>query len=99
MITVHCLRLVIVVADGSFMKQMTLNVDLDLSNVNSEIVLNICAKVHENLTCTFREITTSVMNKRTNEPTNKQSNTTIYEGSVGLQGHTVRVDIILRYNY
>ena len=32
-----CLRIVIAVAGGSFSKQMTLNVDLDLSEVNSDI--------------------------------------------------------------
>ena len=32
-------------------------------------MLNICAKFHKNLTFTFREITTSVTKKRTNQQT------------------------------
>ena len=36
MLTGQCLRLVIAVAGGLFSKQMTLNVDLDLSKVNSD---------------------------------------------------------------
>jgi len=44
--------------------------DLYLSKINN-VVLNICAKFHENRSCSFREITTNVMNKRTNQPTNK----------------------------
>jgi len=32
-------------------------------------MLNICAKYYENLTCAYREITTSAMNKRTNQQT------------------------------
>jgi len=42
-------------------------------------MLNICAKFHETLTFTFREITTSVTNKRTNQPTNKQTRVILAE--------------------
>jgi len=35
------------------------------------LMLNGCDKFRENQTCIFREITTSVMNERTNQPTNQ----------------------------
>ena len=50
---------------------LTLNFDLDLSEVNSDIwyihTLNIGAKFRENRSCTFRKITTSVIYETTNE--------------------------------
>jgi len=46
-----------------------MNVDFDLSKL-----LNISAKFHENRICSFLEITTNVMNKRTNQPTNQRIN-------------------------
>jgi len=39
-------------------------------------ILNICAKFHKNLTFTFQEITASVTNKRTNQPTNSRDHKT-----------------------
>jgi len=63
------------VAGGAFSKQMTLNVDLDISKVNIDswqkcLLFNICAKFHENRTFTFREMATSVTDQRTSERTN-----------------------------
>ena len=59
---------------------MTLNVDHDLSEVNSDIWH--CAKFHENRTFTFREITTSVTNEiRSIELTNQQTNSPAHNTS------------------
>jgi len=50
------LHFIIAAVGGSFTKQMTLNVDLDLSKIDTDILqmLNICAKFHENETLFFR---------------------------------------------